>query len=639
MNMNDVNERMAYFEREFDKRDFFSNRDISDLLTLYKKFSKIEDLYISKHRNKLVYKKIAILASYSTQHFQYVFKLFLLNKAIQPEFYEGIFNNTEYEILNPDSGLYKFDPDILFILTDYRDIKEYPPLFSSKKSVDVWSENKISDWIRLWDRLKGSKISTLFQTLYAIPAEMPIGNLESNYIFTQTSCIKLFNYQLIANKPMHINLIDMDYHSALYGKDKWFDDKNYFLSKQGFSFDAIPHLANLFSSLVASASGKVNKCLILDLDNTLWGGVIGDDGIEGINLDPNNAVGEAYLSFQKYIKKLRERGVMLAVCSKNNEDMAKIPFLKHEQMILKLDDICCFVANWDDKVSNIRSIAKQLNIGIDSLVFFDDNPAERELVKRYLPEVTVVPVDDEPAYYTKILDRGAYFDWIQLTKEDIERTETYVTNYQREEIRKEHTDYNSFLKSLEMEIRINEPSEQSLARFVQLINKTNQFNLRTKRYSKGDIQKIMNDASQFILLLGELKDKFSNFGIITCLILRKLKNMAFIDTWVLSCRAFNKGVEHAMFNKITEKVKTWNEISCIVGEFIPTEKNKVVNEFLPSLGFKPLKDIPSELSKLSGGGIFYSIKMGDIVYKKHVIEDMKKNNNTRENHYAGQCQA
>jgi len=639
MNINEANERLAYFENLFDKRDLSSKSDVSELLSLYKKFSKIEEVYISKHRGTLVNKKIAILASYSIQHFQYVFKLFLFNKAIQPELYEGSFNNTEYEILNPSSGLYRFEPDIIFILTDHRDIKNYPPIFTSKDDIDIWVGKRISEWNQLWDKLKTSRVSTIFQALYTIPAETPLGNLESNYIFSQTSCLKLLNYNLIVNKPQHINLIDMDHHSAIYGKDRWFDDKDYFISKQGFSFNAIPHLASVFSSLVASSTGRVNKCLVLDLDNTLWGGVIGDDGVDGINIDPNNPIGEAYLSFQKYIKKLKERGVMLAVCSKNNEDMAKIPFLKHEQMILKLNDICCFVANWDDKVNNIRSIAKQLNIGLDSLVFFDDNPAERELVKRYLPEVTVVPVDEEPAHYVKTLDRGAYFDWIQLTKEDIERTETYVANYQREEIRREHTDYDSFLKSLEMEIMIDELSEQGLSRVVQLINKTNQFNLRTKRYSENDIQKMMNDSSNFILLFGELKDKFSNFGIITCIILRKVNDMAFIDTWVLSCRAFNKGVEYAMFNKVVDKVKTWNKISHIVGEFIPTEKNKVITEFLPTLEFKRLNDIPLSLNNIGGGGIFYSIEMENIEYKKHFISNMIKNDDDWGYHYAGQRKA
>lgn len=612
-------ERLSYFENLLMKDDFLKNKEVKEILSEQRMFSKIEDDYVRKYKDKLITKKIGILSPYSIEHFKNVLKIYLLNKSIYPEFYIGTFNNTEYEIFNNNSGLYKFNPNILIIFTDYREILEYPELFASENSINEWVDERINTWRTAWHKLKDANITNVFQSLYVVPSERSLGNLESNCIFSMSYCLRLLNQMLIKEKPPQITLFDMDYYASVFGKGRWYDDKNYFISKQGFSFDAIPYVASNITKLIEATIGKTKKCLVLDLDNTLWGGVIGDDGLNGINLDPNNPIGEAYINFQKYLKKLKDRGVMLAVCSKNEETIAKLPFQNHANMILKLSDICCFIANWNDKVGNIKNIAKNLNIGLDSIVFFDDNPMERALVERFLPEVAVVLVEDDSVNYLRNLDSGGYFDWLQITKEDIERTKTYSANSKREEKLKECVDYDSFLMSLEMIARIGVPKEEELSRFVQLINKTNQFNIRTKRYSELDVEKMYKDKSKYLLLCAELKDKFSNYGIIACAIIRRIEQYAFIDTWVMSCRVFNKGLEFAFYNKMVEYIKNWYGIRGIFGEFIETNKNGFMVNFYPSLGFEIIEEIEKPLKELITEGKVYYTSVEGIKEKLNYI--------------------
>ena len=329
--------------------------------------------------------------------------------------------------------------------------------------------------------------------------------------------------------------------------------------------------------------GHVRKGLVLDLDNTIWGGVVGDDGWDGIQLDPNEGTGEAYRYFQQYVLTLKQRGVILAVCSKNDEDKAKEPFEKNPHMLLRLEDISCFVANWEDKASNLQTIAQKLNIGVDSLVFFDDNPAEREIVRLHLPQVHVVDVPEDPALYAVTLDRETPFEWLQLTKEDLLRSDSYVRNQQREKMQRQFVDYNSYLQALEMIGSVHRVGDKETPRFAQLLNKSNQFNLRTQRYTEDEICSMQKDKN-VRCLCGELSDKFSSYGIISCVILKKTEEDIFIDSWVMSCRVLKRGVEHMMFRQIIAESEA---IGCreIVAEYIPTTKNGMVQDFYEGLGF------------------------------------------------------
>jgi FkbH-like protein len=361
--------------------------------------------------------------------------------------------------------------------------------------------------------------------------------------------------------------------------------------------------------------GNTRKCLVLDLDNTLWGGVVGDDGWEGIQLDPNNAVGEAYRAFQSYCLALRKRGVILAICSKNDEMTAKEPFEKNENMILSLNDVSCFVANWENKADNLRKIANELNIGIDSLVFFDDNPAEREIVKQFVPEVHVVDVPADPAFYVLQMEKEQPFEWLQITKEDLERTDSYSGNAKRQQLQESFVDYNEYLKALDMRGEVSRVRQSDVARFTQLINKSNQFNLRTIRYSESDVQQMISDDT-VCCLYGKLSDCYSNYGIISCVILRKEDDVCFIDTWVMSCRVLKRGVENMMFEAVLKAAKKM-QCSSIRAEYIKTKKNKLVESFYETLGFELLE------TKLAESNVSKEYKLNELNRKTiHFIKEV-----------------
>ena len=584
VNMKSIKSRIEFYDRLFQKGLPWKISG-SELLNLSRKLKKIEKEYFAKH-NELIPKKIAIIGSYTTNLLTDALRLYLYNFGIAPEFYEGEYDSIASEILDTKSNLYSFKPDILILFTQHRDIKSYPSLFCTDQELEDSTNYYINYYKSIWEHLENITGCQVYQTNFVIPVDGPLGNLELNFKFSKTNFLKNLNNILAYQSPSHINIIDMDQLSSIFGKLQWFDDVNYFLSKQGFSLDAYGMVSHYISRLIINEAGKIRKCLVLDLDNTLWGGVIGDDGLEGIILETHNPLGEAYLSFQHYIKSLKERGVILAVCSKNETEIAKDVFIKHPEMILRLDDISCFVANWNDKPSNIKQIAQNLNIGADSLVFFDDNPAEREIVKKFLPEVEVIDVPEDPALFVKALVNSRSFEWNQLSKEDLSRSDSYVANEKRNKLATLNVDYDSFLKSLEMEGEIGRVGKMELPRFTQLISKSNQFNLRTRRYSEAHISDILSKPEQYGAYYVRLKDKFGDYGIISCVIVENKENIAFIDTWIMSCRILKRGVEDMVLNYLLEKAIDYGK-EWLVGEYIPTKKNKLVKDLYPDLRFEP----------------------------------------------------
>lgn len=541
--------------------------------------------------------KIAILGSYSIQTFVMVLKLFLFTQGIEASIYEGEYNGINMDILNKDSPLYEFYPNIVIILSDYRDIHTFPELFSDTASVDSCVNNYVEYYQSLWNNISMIKGCHIFQSNIVLPLERSLGNLEQNYYFSTRNYFNLINISLMKHRINNVTIVDLDYIASCIGKKQWFDPSAYVLNKAGFSIQYIGVVCETFAKQIGVLCGNVKKCLVLDLDNTLWGGVVGDEGYDGIQVDPNNPVGEAYLAFQNYVLNLKNRGVILAVCSKNDIETAKEPFERNINMILKLNDFSIFVANWEDKVENIRRISDELSIGLDSMVFFDDNPAEREIVKMYLPQVTVIDVPDDPAYYAQSLELVSPFEWIQITSEDLKRSDSYVQNNKRAELANEFIDYNEYLKALEMEGIIEELSSNQIERFSQLINKSNQFNLRTQRYSEAVINEMLHDKNYKLLSIS-LKDKFSNYGIISCVILKKSGLNCVIDTWVMSCRVLKRGVEDFAFITILEVAKCWN-CTQLVGEYIPSKKNSMVSALYTKLDFKVSKDIIFQTDKES----------------------------------------
>ncbi|MBQ3786387.1 MAG: HAD family hydrolase [Lachnospiraceae bacterium] len=541
--------------------------------------------------------RLAVLGSYSIQHFVSMLDAFLMGLGIDTEIYEGEYDGIRMDVLDDDSAFYAFKPDMVLLMMDHRDIKVYPQVLQDEKSVDELVSQVMSGFDTIWSRIKKCAPGCqILQTNIVLPPLRPLGNLEAGVPYSDTEFLRRINSKLATAHPDGVTIVDMEYLASYFGKKGWFDYSSYFLTKAGYSPDALPLVCSAFARLIASARGKVYKCLVMDLDNTLWGGVVGDDGYDGIELDPHNAVGEAYRHFQQYIKALKDRGVILAVCSKNNEDTAKEPFEKNPDMILKLSDISCFVANWEDKAQNIKNIATMLNIGVDSLVFVDDNPAEREIVKNYLPQVCVVDLPEDPAYYAMALEESNAFSWIEITEEDIKRSGTYAANEQRKELMESFVDYDEYLKALDMSASVGAPEGAQMKRFAQLINKSNQFNLRTIRYSEEQLLAMKDDGIHRLIYV-DLNDKFSSYGIISCIILEKRGDDCFIDTWLMSCRVLKRGVENLALDTVVNAAKKMG-CSRLVGEYIPTPKNKMVENFYPSLGFGSLGDGKYEL-KLS----------------------------------------
>jgi len=336
--------------------------------------------------------------------------------------------------------------------------------------------------------------------------------------------------------------------------------------------------------VVAAGRGRSSKCLVLDLDNTLWGGVIGDDGLEGIELGQGSGNGEAFVEFQRYVHHLAERGVILAVCSKNDEANALEPFLKHPDMVLQREQIACFVANWSDKATNLRYIAKTLNIGLDSLVFADDNPVERALIRRELPMIAVPELAEDPALYVQTIASAGYFEALRVTEEDLARGELYQANAERERLKETVTDMGGYLESLRMVLTVQPFDRVSLARVTQLINKTNQFNLTTERLTEFEVVERMNDP-HVVTLQARLSDRFGDNGIIAILIARIIGVEAVIETWLMSCRVLGRQVEEACLNALVERCVDLGAED-LVGSYIPTEKNSMVREMYRSLGFE-----------------------------------------------------
>ena len=557
--------------------------DYSALLNIGRKWKKIEVYDVPKI-------KIAIIGSSSIQLLTSVLRALLTRYDLYADIYEGEYNGILMDVFDNTSKLYSFEPEYIVILPDYRDIEAYcPPMLADSESVNRSVNDAYEQYARIFERIHENLPQTqVLIANFVTPIFEPLGSLSSNYGFSKRSFYRQVNNALTNNRPPFVFVLDVEELAEYLGKRSFINESAYYLNKSGFDLQYIGYYCDLIARQFEAFAGKARKCLVLDLDNTLWGGVVGDLGYDGILLDPNDAEGEAYLAFQRYIVELKNRGIIISICSKNDEVNAKEPFEKNENMVLKLSDISAFYANWDDKATNIKRISNELNIGTDSMVFFDDNPTERELINEFLPEVKVINVPEDPALYTRALDREFVFEWTQLTKEDIGRIETYANNRARNALMETCIDYDDYLINLQMKIECKELSDTDMERFVQLTNKSNQFNLRTRRYSEAEIIGLQNENS-YVLLTIKLEDRFSKYGIIGCAILKIDGDTCFIENWVMSCRVLKKGVENYTIEKIIDIAKK-HGCSKVVGEFVPTKKNSMVSNLYDTLGFDLIED-------------------------------------------------
>ncbi|MFI5151617.1 MAG: HAD-IIIC family phosphatase [Bacteroidia bacterium] len=528
--------------------------------------------------------KIAILCDSASQLFVQAIKGYAYELGINPEIFEADYNQIDLQVFNRKSELYAFNPEFIVI---FQSTPKLLDNFWKSASTDkiAFAEkqlNYVENLVLSISECSSARI--LYFNFYELN-EGVFGNFSNKTAVSFIYQIRKINLGLmdLTNRLQKLSIIDLSVLHAMSGDAEVHDPVIYTNTDIVFNLDFLPVIAKNTLDVIRSLLGKFNKCLILDLDNTLWGGIIGDDGMEGIQIG-ELGIGKAFCRLQNWIKQLKERGVILAVCSKNEEGVAKEPFEKHPNMVLRLEDISVFVANWATKVDNIRHIRSILNIGFDSMVFVDDNVFEREMVKTHLPEVTVPQLPADPVDYLSFLQSLNLFETSSYTQEDVLRTQQYREEAKRTEFQKIFDKEDDFLKSLDMVSEVSAFTRFDAPRIAQLSQRSNQFNLRTVRFSEEEIIKFI-DAPGYLTFTFKLDDRFGNHGLISLIILEKKRNSSlFINTWIMSCRVLNRGMEQFVLQTICEEGRK-NGFNKITGEYIPTNKNSIVTDHYAKLGF------------------------------------------------------
>jgi len=503
-----------------------------------------------------------------------------LRRGLDVSTYEGPYGMYRQELADPTSDLHEFRPDVVCFALDAQHVVG---------TDSASAERALNNMRQYWHAARTQLGCVVIQQTVLPRYPTLVGNNEERLQQSPATMIEQINHGLREIAPKeNVYLLSVDRWAAEDGLWHWHEPSLWHSSKQEIHPRASDVYGDQLARLLAALRGRSSKCLVLDLDNTVWGGVIGDDGVEGIILGQGSATGEAHLALQQYALRLSERGVILAVCSKNDESNAFAGFDQHPEMVLKRSDIACFVANWQDKATNLREIAERLNIGLDSLAFVDDNPAERALIRRELPMVAVPEMPEDASDYVRSLASAGYFEALDITAEDRERADLYRANVDRETLRRSATDMESFLGALEMKLTWSEFRSASLKRVVQLINKTNQFNLTTRRYTEADVE-AMTGASDVLTLQLRLVDVYGDNGIIGVVIGRRTPERALLlDTWLMSCRVLGRQVEETTLNLLAEVAR---QLGCtrLVGEYRPSAKNNMVRQHYAKLDFELLE--------------------------------------------------
>ncbi len=532
--------------------------------------------------------KIAILSSFTIDLLPKYLETELKKIDIASNFYLSGYNQYQQDIFNTNSEFYKFNPDITILFLDtydlFKQIIEEPFSLTEDQKKNIF-ESELNNIKSLIESIQSTlPKTTIFLNNLVLPPLNDISLLEYNSEYSIKKHIHKFNQELSFLAISNPSLFIVDYESFVmrYGYENLIDERIWYLAKMRFHSEALTKLVQMYISYIKPLIGLTKKCIVLDLDNTLWGGIIGEDGFNGINLS-NDGIGKAFHDFQKTLHNLSKRGIILAINSKNNYDDAIEVIEKHPYMILRKNDFASVRINWNDKASNMMEIAQELNIGLNSLVFIDDNPVERDYIRNRLPEVTVIDLPKDFALYKKTLLASDLFNILTITEEDKSRGELYKAQVKREHLKKSAKTINEFYKSLEMTAIVEEANSFTIPRIAQLTQRTNQFNLTTRRYTQSDIQNFTQDNNHLIYSL-ELIDKFGNNGVVGVIIIKKNPKDWIIDTFLLSCRIIGRKVETAFLSFIYQKAKSEN-VHTLKGEYIPTKKNILVKELYKEHNF------------------------------------------------------
>lgn len=533
-------------------------------------------------------KNIAILGGSTTDEIKNMLELFLLNNGIKPQFYESEYNQFWQDAMFENKELEQFKPDIIFIHTTNRNITNYPEIGNSIVEVEELLDKEFKKYKNMWMSLWQKYNCPIIQNNFEYPFYRILGNKDATANYGKVNFITKLNIKFAeyAESTANFYINDINYQSAMYGLEKWADQFYWYMYKYALAVPAIPHLAFNVANIIKAIYGKNKKGLVLDLDNTLWGGVVGDDGVENISVGQETSQGQAYSEFQDYLKQLKKIGVILNVNSKNDEKNA-IAGLNHPDGTLKPDDFIVIKANWEPKSKNMMEIANELNLGVDSLVFVDDNPAERAIVNQQVPNV-VTPIMEKPEKYIETIDRAGFFEVTNLSKDDIKKSEMYKENAERNKVMASFENYEDYLKSLKMHAKIEHFIPMYMARIAQLTNKSNQFNLTTKRYTQAEIENVAEDKN-YITLYGKLEDTFGDNGVVSVVIGHILGKILEIDLWIMSCRVLKRDMEFAMMDVLVDKAKKAG-IETIKGFYYPTAKNAMVKEFYKLQGFNKISE-------------------------------------------------
>lgn len=529
--------------------------------------------------------KLAVIGNCATQHIATAIKGEAFLRGLSIDVFDADYDQIDAQTMDGGSKLYSFAPNaVLLVMCTEK-------LYEGFCSTPVEKRPSFADdtiaRIRMYWTLISEKLQTsILQFSFAYLNDGSMGNYALREPCSFSYQLSRLNFLLGQSAAEHkgVYLVDINAIQSRLGTSHFKDDKLYYVAKMPFSLEALPHLAEQTVNMITALRGSIKKCVIVDLDNTLWGGVIGDDGLDGIEIG-ELGTGHAFSEFQLYLKELKKRGIILAVCSKNNEDTAKLPFEKHPEMVLRLDDFALFVANWQDKASNIRFIQQTLNIGMDSIVFLDDNPFERGVVRSLIPDITVPELPDDPALYLSYIRSLDLFETASFSSADADRTEQYRQEADRSALVAKFTSYDEYLRALEMSAQAAPFDKFHYPRIAQLTQRSNQFNLRTVRYTESEIESVANDDNH-ITRYYCLHDKYGDYGLISVVIMDKREDSSlFISEWLMSCRVLKRGMEEFIVNDI---IRTASQCGCtkVIGEYIPSPKNAMVADLYERMGFE-----------------------------------------------------
>ena len=528
-------------------------------------------------------KKVAILGGSTTAEIRNMLDLFLLDQGIEAEFYESEYNRYWQDVMFDEPQLTEFHPDIICIHTTSRNLSIFPEITDSSETIER-KLNEVYDTFRgMWDKISKAYHCPVIQNNFEKPRCRLLGNRDVSDEHGLSNFVSRLNGKFYEYARDHHNFFinDIDFLSASYGLQKWNDPSYWYMYKCAPALPAVPELAFNLSNIIKSIYGKNRKALVLDLDNTLWGGIVGEDGADGIEIGQETAAGQLYAEFQSYIKAQKPLGTLLTVDSKNDMENA-LAGLNRQDSVLKPEDFLIIKANWEPKDQNLKEIAEELNIGTDALVFVDDNPAERHIIRSRVPEAAV-PEIERPEDFITTLDRSGFFEVTNFSEDDLQRSEMYRANIQRNQQQAQFTDYREYLLSLEMKAEIKPFSSQYMSRIAQLTNKSNQFNLTTRRCSEAELTQIAGDP-EYITLYGRLTDRFGDNGVVSVVFGHKAADIFHIDLWLMSCRVLKRDMEYAMLDELVSRCKSEN-IGALKGYYYPTKKNKMVSDFYGRMGF------------------------------------------------------